>query len=600
MNSPNIGVWLLLHKLEEMERKRMMIGLGLLVLVIQCVCTSGQQRWVSLEKDQDLEYWKQDGWRMVGRVEPSKILHLTFALKQRNVGKLERTLMQVSDPDSPFYGKYLSVKEITKLVSPAKKTIYAVKNWLNKQGVIDCDITQNKDFLVCSVRCDVAEDLLAGAVFFYFKHTKLSKSVIRSPSRYYVPESISKYLDFVGGLHRFPAVNWRKSSDVDENSSKFKISLDKVKRSKTSRPNPEVHVGVYPAVLRERYNISSHVGSHPNNSQVVAQFLEQFYNAADLKEFFYMFGSGFTHKNEIAKVIGPDSGRSGIEASLDTQYIMSTGANITTWFWSTAGRHETQEPFLEWMLNIGNTSEVPYVHSISYGDVESSLSVSYMQRVNVEFMKAGVRGISILFASGDDGAGCKNKKFSPDFPVSSPYVTAVGGTAFSNPFTTSGEYGYEISGGGFSNVFTQPSYQEEKVAAYLNNTSILPAQKYFNKSGRGYPDISAVSNHFWIVNNLVPVPGVAGTSASTPTVAGIISLVNDARLTAKMPVMGFLNPFLYKNSELLYDVISGYNEGCLSGDKGFHASKGWDPVTGNGTPNFAALVKAAMQIFNMN
>lgn len=537
---------------------------------------------------------------MLDRVEPNKLLQLTFALKQRNVRQLEKALVEVSDPDSPFYGKYLSVEEITKLVSPSKKTIKAVKGWLKKQGVTKCDISQNKDFLVCSLRCDAAEKLLTGAVFFYFKHPKVSRNIIRSPSRYYVPKSVSKYLDFVGGLHRFPAVNWRKSSQFDDNSTKLKISLDKIKKSYTSPSNPEIHIGVYPSVLRERYNISNHVGSHPNNSQAVAQFLEQFYNAADLKEFMYMFGGGFTHQNKIAKVVGPDSGRSGIEASLDTQYIMSTGANISTWFWSTAGRHETQEPFLTWMVAIGNMSEVPYVHSVSYGDVESSLSVAYMQRINVEFMKAGVRGISILFASGDNGAGCKDQKFSPNFPVSSPYVTAVGGTAFSNPFTTSGEYGYEISGGGFSNVFAQPSYQEEKVAAYLKNTEIVPPQKYFNKTGRAYPDISAVSNHFWIVNNLIPVPGVAGTSASTPTVAGIISLVNDARLKAKLPPMGFLNPFLYKNAEMLYDVMSGCNEGCLSHDKGFCASKGWDPVTGNGTPNFAALVRVASELFNHN
>uniref|UniRef100_A0A7M5VAA3 Subtilisin n=1 Tax=Clytia hemisphaerica TaxID=252671 RepID=A0A7M5VAA3_9CNID len=100
---------------------------------------------------------------------------------------------------------------------------------------------------------------------------------------------------------------------------------------------------------------------------------------------------------------------------------MGTEANITTWFLRSAGRHDNQEPFLLWLENVASTKEVPPVHSVSYGDVESSLSVPYMQRVNTEFMKAGVRGITILFASGDDGAACKKGKFSPQFPVSSPY-----------------------------------------------------------------------------------------------------------------------------------------------------------------------------------
>lgn len=65
------------------------------------------------------------------------------------------------------------------------------------------------------------------------------------------------------------------------------------------------------------------------------------------------------------------------------------------------GRHETQEPFLQWMLLLSNMSAVPWVHTISYGDDEDSLSTAYMNRINVEFMKAGLRGISMLFASGN-------------------------------------------------------------------------------------------------------------------------------------------------------------------------------------------------------
>ncbi|KAK3728842.1 hypothetical protein QZH41_007642 [Actinostola sp. cb2023] len=308
-----------------------------------------------------------------------------------------------------------------------------------------------------------------------------------------------------------------------------------------------------------------------------------------------MFGSSFVHLDAISKVIGPDTGRSGIEASLDTQYIMSTGANITTWFWSTGGRHEKQEPFLEWVVAISNMSQVPWVHSVSYGDNEDSLSTDFMKRINTEFQKAGVRGLSLLFASGDDGANCiDNKKFRPSFPASSPFVTTVGGTAFVNPFTASAEYAYGISGGGFSNVFNQQSYQTAAVQHYLKTGPDIPASTYFNKTGRAYPDISAVCNHFWVVNNRIPVPGVMGTSASTPSVAGIMSLLNDLRFKNGKSSLGFLNPFLYKNAAAMYDVTSGHNEGCDPGDRGFTASEGWDPVSGNGTPNYPALAKAAL------
>ena len=558
-------------------------------------------KYESLEADQDLYYWKKDGWTQLYRVQPSKVLKLTFALKQRNVQKLEQLLLQVSNPDSQIYGRYLSVDEITKIVSPTDETLDLVQTWLQQNGVKVCTLTKNRDFLVCEMQRNIAEQLLKGAVFYYFKHPSLHKKAIRSVSRYYVPAYVEKHLDFVGGLHRFPAVNWGKTKSSVYKGIKTIQALEKQhERSDELKgetvSNDNIHIGVYPSVLRQRYNVSSKVGSHPNNSQVVAQFLEQYYHATDLKEFMAMFGGSFTHQTEIAKVIGPNPGRAGIEASLDTQYIMGLGANITTWFWSTGGRHESQEPFLEWMLDISNTSAVPWVHSVSYGDVESSLSVAYMERINTEFMKAGLRGLSILFASGDDGAGCKNETFAPSFPASSPYVTTVGGTAFNNPFGVTGEYAYEISGGGFSNVFKRASYQVDQVESFLNQSG-LPPSRYYNANGRGYPDIAALCNHFWVVNNLIPVPGVMGTSASTPTTAGIISLVNDVRFHNGKPAMGFLNPFLYKSESILYDVTSGCNEGCLENDKGFCASKGWDPVTGNGTPNFPALVKAALMIF---
>ena len=48
----------------------------------------------------------------------------------------------------------------------------------------------------------------------------------------------------------------------------------------------QIHIGVFPRVLRERYNVSDVVGSHPDNRQSVAQFLEQYYSPTDLKEFF--------------------------------------------------------------------------------------------------------------------------------------------------------------------------------------------------------------------------------------------------------------------------------------------------------------------------
>ena len=80
-----------------------------------------------------------------------------------------------------------------------------------------------------------------------------------------------------------------------------------------------------------------------------------------------------------------------------------------------------------------------------------------------------------------------------------------------------------------------------------------------------------------IVNDGFSMP-VAGTSCASPIFAGMIALLNDIRLEAGKPVLGFLNPLLYANPDIFNDITEGSN--------GFHCAKGWDPVTGLGTMNF--------------
>ena len=70
--------------------------------------------------------------------------------------------------------------------------------------------------------------------------------------------------------------------------------------------------------------------------------------------------------------------------------------------------------------------------------------------------------------------------------------------------------------------------------------------------------------------------------------------MNDARIAAGKSPMGFLNPFIYQNPTIFTDITSGNNPGC--GTDGFEALTGWDPVTGHGTPNYPAMVAAALAL----
>jgi len=163
------------------------------------------------------------------------------------------------------------------------------------------------------------------------------------------------------------------------------------------------------------------------------------------------------------------------------------------------------------------------------------------------------------------------------------------------------------TGGGFAFYNQRPSYQDAAVSSYLSGPSPKPTtcgalekKPVFHKENRGYPDISANGNYFLIEYTYKgkPFAATAGTSCSAPTIAGMVSLLNSLRLAAGQPPLGFFNPLLYKmvaeDPSTVNDVTDGDNFSTQGGFVcacGYHATKGWDPVTGHGTLNFANIVK---------
>jgi subtilase family serine protease len=208
--------------------------------------------------------------------------------------------------------------------------------------------------------------------------------------------------------------------------------------------------------------------------------------------------------------------------------------------------------------------------------------------------------------SSKDTPGPSNVQLWPSWPASSPWITAVGATRFvdqkvGKPEMATDQFG---SGGGFSAMFKQSphaKWQMEAVAHYVNNPpkdSHYPPAGSFDPLGRATPDISALGEGYQVLIN-GRAEAVGGTSASTPAFAGLVSLINDARIQAGKKQLGFLNPFLYQNADAFTDVTLGTNAiGRGNGPiaYGFNATAGWDPATGLGTPIFGKLLKAALAL----
>jgi len=190
----------------------------------------------------------------------------------------------------------------------------------------------------------------------------------------------------------------------------------------------------------------------------------------------------------------------------------------------------------------------------------------------------------------------------PSWPASSPWITAVGSTRFVGQKVGAEQMATDQfgSGGGFSGMFNisdNAQWQADAVKAYLAAAPQLPPAASFPAFGRATPDVSALGEGYQVLQN-GQVSSVGGTSASTPAFAGMIGLINDARLQAGKKPMGFLNPWIYKNTAAFTDIVKGNNaigRGTFTLPYGFNCTKGWDPVTGVGTPIFDKMLAAAMK-----
>lgn len=128
------------------------------------------------------------------------------------------------------------------------------------------------------------------------------------------------------------------------------------------------------------------------------------------------------------------------EANLDVQYLMAVCQSTPTnyYYWNS-----TTDYWEGFLIDLSNrvTSATPLVVSISYGSREYYFSTSYLRSFNIEALKLAAQGVTLIASSGDDGAnylysmGYADCSYTPDFPASSPFVTAVGATQVNEVFS---------------------------------------------------------------------------------------------------------------------------------------------------------------------
>jgi kumamolisin len=235
-----------------------------------------------------------------------------------------------------------------------------------------------------------------------------------------------------------------------------------------------------------------------------------------------------------------------------------------------------------------NPTSLPAAISIGYGNPESEWTGQSMSAFEAAFQDAAKLGIPVCVASGDDGSSDGATGLNADFPASAPHALGCGGTllqgaggTISSEVVWNGGTSGGATGGGFSSQFARPFYQ---ATVHVHGPT-------GSTSGRGVPDVAgnAADGSPYKVR-ISGVDTVAwGTSAVASLWTGLIARLSQS-LRRKV---GFLQPVIYQSSvgsADFFDITQGNNDESGAGGPYF-AGPGWDPCTGLGSPNGAALLK---------
>jgi kumamolisin len=285
----------------------------------------------------------------------------------------------------------------------------------------------------------------------------------------------------------------------------------------------------------------------------------------------------------------------------------------------------------------------PSILSLSWGGPDIDAPPMYVRAMDQAILDAAAIGVTLFVAAGDDGSsdGVSAGYTYTDYPASSPYSVAVGGTtlaiqngawsgetAWNETAITDGFFSFYnsvsggSSGGGVSGLTPTPPYQTD-AGLTINSVNPPGVLDVFSGTGRGVPDVSADADPLTGYNVWVPDDSsgvirkfpVGGTSAATPmwaALAGLIEQNTGARL-------GWFTPVIYQigvdnaTNQAFHDITQGDNvtsnqeldpyPGTVTGVLlptylGYTTTTGFDLVTGWGSPqgsNLLAAIRALLE-----
>jgi kumamolisin len=314
------------------------------------------------------------------------------------------------------------------------------------------------------------------------------------------------------------------------------------------------------------------------------------YAQSDLDTYF----GGLGIPTPSVTAVGVDGGRNGGgqdptgadgEVLLDIEVLgaLAPGAQQFVYF-----APNTDQGFLDAVSTAVHATPTPAVVSISWGQSEDQWTAQARTALDQAFADAAALGVTVCVAAGDNGSadGQTDGAAHVDFPASSPYALACGGTSLrlNTDGTAQSEEvwndgpGSGATGGGVSDVYPVPTWQ---------TVCGVPNRAGATTRGRGVPDVSADADpatgyHIFVDGKPVVV---GGTSAVAPLWAALV-----CRLAQALGrTLGMLQPVIYAQAQP-GRATPGFRDVTVGNNGAYQATSGWNPCTGLGVPNGTELL----------
>jgi subtilase family serine protease len=496
---------------------------------------------------------------LMGRLPANQLLKLNIALPLRNETELDALLEKLYDPQSPLYHQFLSVEEFTARFGPTESDYAEVIRFAQRNGLAVTGTFPNRMLInVTGTVKDIGNAF--GVSMGVYQHPT-------EPRTFYAPDREP--------FANVPVPLWHITG-LDNFSIPHPVSLhrDTETKGNTTGSGPSGYF-LGSDMRAAYYGGSSLTGS----GQSVGLLEFAGYNYADVSNYFSKVGQSL--KVPVNGISTDGSSLSCTGRCDDTEQVLDIEVAISM----APGMSQVR-------VYVSDTSDVSIFNRMASDNISKSLSCSWgwspadPSSDDPIFKEFAAQGQNLFVASGDSGA--YKTRSSDVYPADDAYVTSVGGT----DLTTNGaggswksETAWSDSGGGISpNKIAIPSYQK--------TAGVITSGNKGSTTYRNSPDVGAEANtDNYICYDGTCAGGWGGTSFAAPRWAGYLALVNQQSVAKGRGTLGFLNPTIYtiglgsSYSTDFHDITSGSN-GTYS------AIKGFDLVTGWGSPNGTGLINA--------